>query len=234
MTERRRSERERIEEVYGGYESAQLGRRKWSGENPGNRAIAAERHRALAERLGRLRLPDRPLILEIGTGSGGTLDEVTELVHGTGIGVDLLPERLRAARAHTPHAAFAVADGARLPFAATAFDVVVLSTVISSVLDDALARAVAREAARVLRPQGAVVWYDLRVDNPFNRNVRGITRRALAGLFPGFAIDDTSLTVLPPLVRRMPALYPLLAAVPVLRTHRLAILTRVRGAAPVQ
>ena len=67
------------------------------------------------------------------------------------------------------------------------------------------------------------MWYDFRVGNPWNRHVRGMSRRHLRALFPGWRGTFRLVTLLPPLARRLhaltPVLYPVLAAVPPLRTH---------------
>jgi hypothetical protein len=73
-----------------------------------------------------------------------------------------------------------------------------------------------------------VLWYDFRYDNPRNPNVRGITKRHVEALFPGFYMCLHTITLLPPLARRLgrltPVLYPVLIAIPPLRTHYLGVL----------
>jgi hypothetical protein len=123
-----------------------------------------------------------------------------------------------------------VADGAALPFPSETFDAVLLATVLSSVLEPSLSHAISADAVRVLRPGGLILWYDMRVGNPRNRNVVGIGRRRLTELFPGMSFVLRSATVLPPLARALgPAtslLYPLLGMAPVLRTHWVAVLRK--------
>jgi hypothetical protein len=93
-----------------------------------------------------------------------------------------------------------------------------------------MAHNVAREACRVLKPGGAVLWYDFRYNNPWNPHVRGITRQQIHQLFPGLEMDLRTITLLPPLARHLgrmtPILYPLLAAIPPLRTHYLGLLIK--------
>ena len=64
-----------------------------------------------------------------------------------------------------------------LPCAADTFDIVVLFTVLSSILDRAVGQAIAAEAVRVLRSNGAILWYDLRLPSPRNRAVRAMRRK---------------------------------------------------------
>ena len=56
---------------------------------------------------------------------------------------------------------------------------------------------------RVLRkPNGLIVWYDFWV-NPRSSETRGIRRAELKRLFPGCTLDIRSLTLAPPIVRRL-------------------------------
>jgi hypothetical protein len=86
-----------------------------------------------------------------------------------------------------------------------------------------MAQNVARSMSRVLRPGGAVVWYDLRYPNPSNHHLRSVTKRQIRRLFPSAPLALESTTVLPPLARRLGRIndraYPLLASVPALRSH---------------
>ena len=79
---------------------------------------------------------------------------------------------------------------------------------------------------RWLRPGGAVLWYDFTVDNPRNRDVRGVPLSRLRALFPQGQLRHRRVTLAPPLARALvrvhPALYRPVNAVPWLRTHLLA------------
>ncbi len=78
-------------------------------------------------------------------------------------------------------------------------------------------------------PDGRVVWYDLRRDNPRNREVRGVPEPVIGRLFPGWSRSLRTCTVLPPLARRAarvsPRSYDLLGRVPALRTHHFGVLS---------
>ena len=198
---------------------------------PANRAIVAERQRLLARLLPPARLASAR-ILEVGCGDGDVLASFVDLgAHDDRLlGVDLLPDEIARARARHPRLRFEVANGETLEAPYGAFDLVCLFTVFTSILDEAMASRVAAEVDRVLAPGGAVVWYDFRFDNPRNRHVRGVGRRRIRRLFPSYALHLRSVTVLPPLARRLgratPWLYPLLARVPALRTHWLGLLRK--------
>jgi hypothetical protein len=54
---------------------------------------------------------------------------------------------------------------------------------------------------RLLKRSGLIVWYDFRVNNPWNSNVRGIGRREISELFPHCRIELRRITLAPPLLR---------------------------------
>jgi SAM-dependent methyltransferase len=225
---------DRIARAYRGYEEASLATRRWSLANRGNRAALDERQRTIKKMLaarGWLPLGSRR-VLEVGCGTGAELARL--LAFGAEphhlVGVDLLAERVAAAKASFPALDLRVANAERLEFPDGDFDLVVAMTLFSSIRDGDMARNVAAEIQRVLRPGGAVLWYDFRYNNPRNPHVHGMTAPAVRSLFPGLRGRLTALTLLPPLARRLgpltPALYPVLAFVPPLRTHLVGLLAK--------
>ncbi len=173
-------------------------------------------------------------MLEVGCGTGGTLAGLLELEARPEdlYGVDLLADRIATAKQSYPGINFQCANAEQLDFPDSSFDLVLLFTVFSSILDVRMAQNAANEVSRVLLPGGAVLWYDFRYDNPRNPNVRGMKLKRIRGLFPGMGVHLRSLTPLPPIVRRLsrltPLLYPLLAALPPLRTHYIGLLVKPR------
>jgi ubiquinone/menaquinone biosynthesis C-methylase UbiE len=171
-------------------------------------------------------------ILEVGCGSG---KELVRLLHWGAqphdlFGVDLMRDRLREARRRFPDIHFQHTNAERLPFGTNSFDIVLLCTIFTSILDTHMAATVAGEIERVLRGDGVIIWYDFRYNNPYNINVRGIGAREIQRLFPDFELWLRPISLLPPLARHLgsatSALYPLLAALPMLRSHYLGILRR--------
>lgn len=228
-----RPEVERIRDVYRTYARDGVPTGRWSRDNAGNQAIAAERRRALGALFDAGRPPlGRARVLEVGCGNGDVLAELLALgarpehLHG----IDLLPDLVATARRAHPAIRFDVGNAEALDLATASVDYVLLFTVVTSILDGAMATRVATEVDRVLVPGGAVVWYDFRVDNPWNRHVRGVGRRAIRILFPDYRLHLRSLTVLPPLARRLGRAtawtYPALAWIPALRTHYLGRLEK--------
>ena len=83
--------------------------------------------------------------------------------------------------------AFSIRSGnaARLALPNDFFDVVLQSTVFTSILDRSLQHAIAVEMLRVLKPDGFILWYDFRWNNPRNPDVRGIQAQEISELFSG-------------------------------------------------
>ncbi len=218
------TDEQRIRDAYHGYDAsgrAQL----WDRSNRGYARLSDDRDRRLLELLARSLPADRvPAMLDVGCGDGSllgwTLSRWPDVV---ATGVDLLPDRVEHAQEAVPLAEFLVASADDLPFDDAQFDVVSAVTLLSSIPSAAMEEAVAREIARVLRPGGWLIWYDLRYGNPGNKAVHGLPGRRLSRLFPGWSREVRSLTVAPPLARRLgpltPLAYPLLHAIPPVRSH---------------
>jgi SAM-dependent methyltransferase len=230
------AERNRIERVYTCYRESGRHGRSWSADNRGNQRILDDCHgriESLLRRFGAFPSATRPL-LDVGCGDGDLLVSLRRSGAPADalLGVDLLTERVEAARARVPGAEARVADARRLPFADRSFGAVVLSTVLSSVIDPANRAQIAAEALRVVCAGGVVLCYDARLPNPMNPHVRAISRRELARVFKARPLEVVSLTLLPPLARRLgpatDALYGPLLRFPLLRTHLLAAI-RVQG-----
>ena len=192
--------------------------------------MAADRERALVELIGKS-VPLGGTVLDLGCGRGELLNAVQRLrpdVRWTGI--DLQEGAIAECRRRYTSAEWLVGSADRLPFPNAVSDVVVASTLFSSLPTVQLERDVATEIHRVLRPGGWLVWYDLRLRNPANPAVHGISRRRLSTLFPGWASECKSMTLLPPLARRLGPVtalaYSALEAVPLLRSHIVGRLRR--------
>jgi SAM-dependent methyltransferase len=170
--------------------------------------------------------------LEIGFGSLGWLGELVSWgVRENNLhGIELDPVRARQACEVLPGADLRVGDATQLPWKSESFQLVVASTVFTSILDSNVRQAVAREIGRVLVVGGALLWYDFTIDNRSNPNVRKVTRKELRELFPRLEGSMRSVTLAPPLARmvapRSWLLANLLEAVPLLRTHLLAVLVK--------
>lgn len=186
-------------------------------------------------------------ILEVGCGTGQWLADLEAWgasrtrLHG----IDLDERRAAVARARlcdqrddtgrifAPGADIRTGDASRLPWPDRAFDVVLQSTVFTSILDPGMRREVAAEMVRVVRPEGVILSYDFRYDNPSNANVRALRLRDIRALFHGCRVRVVPVTLAPPLARRLvPVTWIgalLLEKVPWLCTHYLAVIRRGDG-----
>lgn len=172
-------------------------------------------------------------ILEVGCGSGFWIRQL--ILWGAKpeniSGVDLLPARIAEARRLCPSGVVLECHNAQqLGFSEGSFDLVIASTVFSSILDSALRAEVAGEILRVLRPSGAILWYDFFRDNPSNHDVKGVRKEEIKGLFPGCRLHAQRATLAPPLARRLAGfswnVCRALNAMSILNTHYLALIVR--------
>ncbi|MEI2640572.1 MAG: class I SAM-dependent methyltransferase [Microthrixaceae bacterium] len=221
-------DREDLQRVYRNYAEDEKVGRRWSADNAGNRLIIDERLKGAEDRLSRLGLLNRDLcVLDLGCGAFTLVPESIE--SSLRIGVDILFDRLIAAKRSSPFDGVACADGADLPFGDELFDLIVISTVLSSIRSDAAQSGIGREVTRTLKPGGSVLWYDMRYPNPSNRNVHPVTKNDLVRLFPDLRQDLTPITVVPQLARRLgdrPGLYRAVARLGIANSHLLGTLTK--------
>jgi ubiquinone/menaquinone biosynthesis C-methylase UbiE len=220
---------EEIRQTYAGYRE-QGRERLWDPRNRGYARMSRDRDQALVELVARS-LPSGGSALDIGCGPGHLADLVRGHVREVSwTGADLLPEAIAEAKRMNPWASWVEASADRLPFPAASFDVVVASTLFSSLPSDRLERAVADEIARVLVPDGWLVWYDLRYSNPRNRAVHGVSRTRVNELFPDWVAELRSITLAPPIARHLGWLtgpvYAALEAIAPVRSHLVGRLRR--------
>jgi ubiquinone/menaquinone biosynthesis C-methylase UbiE len=128
-------------------------------------------------------------ILDVGCGNGGLLRFCLALgakpqkLHG----IDLIQSRIEAARQQSPAAIeFHQGDAQNLPYPDGSMDLVCFFTVFSSILAGETRQNVARQAARVLRPGGMMLWYDLR--RAQSATTHGIELDQIQALFPEFKL----------------------------------------------
>jgi ubiquinone/menaquinone biosynthesis C-methylase UbiE len=228
------SEVQRLKEVYRNYEADSLKQTQWSLNNPGNRAILNERRLLLEHLLRRnkfLPLTDKQ-ILEIGSGNGQVLADllIWDAKPENLYGVDLLPDRVEAAKNRYPDIHFECTNAEALNYPDGMFDIIIFFTVFSSILDGDMQKRVSMEAQRVLKRGGAILWYDFRYNNPSNSSVHGMKKEDLQHLFPNLKLSIRTITLLPPLARKLgrftSCLYPFFSRFTILRTHYLAFLLK--------
>jgi len=174
-------------------------------------------------------------VLEVGCGRGGPLADWARWGAEANnlYGVDLMEPFVKQAVALVPGAGFVVGTAHQLPFPDCSFDVVAQLTMFTSILDPEMRYEAAIEMRRVLAPAGAILWYDFRYPSPYNHDVRPVRWHEIRALFPGWHIDSSTITLLPPITRRLApisfqACTLLEWALPPLRSHYVALLTRSR------
>jgi ubiquinone/menaquinone biosynthesis C-methylase UbiE len=225
-------EEDRIRKVYANRKQP-LYSIRYSFDNPANRDMAEEQNKRLFAGLTRhdcLPLRDKR-ILDVGCGRGFLLR--TLLRWGAQaenlFGIDLLPEDIDRAKDSLPRGATVqVGNAVQLPYPDNSFDLVMQSTVFSSIVNIAVKAKIAEEMLRVLKKGGFVVWYDFFVNNPSNREVRGVGKREIYKLFPDCRYRFERLTLLAPLARSLGRTFPqacwILSKLRVLSTHYLVFL----------
>ena len=209
---------------------------RYSLRNPAAMLAWQERLRATADLFGQVGLPDLAglRLIEIGCGTGGNLLDAMRLGFAPEhiAGAELLADRYAVARSVLPaDVQLWQGDATATDFGAASWDIVWQSTVFSSLLDDAFQQQLADTMWRCVRPGGGVLWHDFTVDNPRNRDVRGVPLARVRALFPQASrLVTLRITLAPPIARAVtrvhPLLYPLLNTLPPLRTHVLAWLAK--------
>jgi ubiquinone/menaquinone biosynthesis C-methylase UbiE len=145
-------------------------------------------------------------------------------------GIDLMPERIERARRRVPNADLRVGSAAELPWADESFDIVSQMLVFENIFDPALKQAAASEMLRITRPGGGILWFDIRVRNPNNPQIKGLPKKEIKALFPGCEMTIRPAVLAPPLSRwiapRSWWAAETLNLIPLLRTHYTALIRK--------
>ena len=201
---------------------------------PGEMLMTAERKRVAAAMLSSIeKFPVAgQRFLEIGYGKIGWLGDALSWGLRTPdlYGIELDAKRARHAQLAFPGAHLKVGDASRLPWADNYFDYAVLSTVFSSVLSERVRAMIAAEVTRVIRRDGAIILYDIAVNNPRNKAVTRLTQAEVRSMFPRFTCHFRSATLAPPIARFVAkkswGLANVLSGIPFLRTHFVGVLIK--------
>lgn len=165
-------------------------------------------------------------ILDVGCGSGGELQNL--ISYGAAFsnlsGIDMLPERVAAAKSALPCCNIVQGDAASgLPWADNTFDLALQFTVFTSILEPDIKKSLAKEIIRVIKPGGFFIWYDFQFDNPTNKDVKGVKMPEILELFPGCRVNMKRITLAPPITRAIAPISTricsLLEKLVVLNTH---------------
>jgi SAM-dependent methyltransferase len=198
--------------------------------SPAELMIRHEKERAILRWIRKsniLPLSDKTL-LEIGCGDGSNLLLFLKLGFKPEniVANELLSNRAEKAREILPAKTEVLCCSALdLEFAAEYFDIVYQSLVFSSILNENFRQELAAKMWKFIKPGGGVLWYDFTVDNPFNKDVKGIPLREIKNLFPSGKIKSWRITLAPPISRFVTklhhSLYSITSSIFLLRTHLL-------------
>jgi len=170
-------------------------------------------------------------ILEIGCGSGGVLMDFIK--YGADpkkvSGIDILFDRLMVARDHFPISKFVNSDAQMLPYATKTFDLLLQFTAFSSILDIQVKKNMASEMMRMMKDDGAIIWYDFWW-NPTNPQTSGIKPAEIKKLFPDCYFIFHKITLAPPIARRIVpiswSIAVILESLKILNSHYLALIKK--------
>tara|TARA_B100002051_G_C16716311_1_gene629676 strand:- start:795 stop:1493 length:699 start_codon:yes stop_codon:yes gene_type:complete len=224
------SEKDKIKRAYNIYKKDRFHKTKWSPNNLGNLIIKEER---LIE-LRRLFVHNDILlknkcILDVGCAGGNTISLMIELGASEKniYGIDIREERLDYAKNKFPLADISLMDAGNIEYQDASFDVINVFTLFTSILDNDYRLKISEELYRVLKPEGYIIYYDFRFNNPFNKNVKGIKIHEIERLFPHMDKQISLITLLPPLARKLKKstirLYPIISTLNILKTHYLGL-----------
>jgi SAM-dependent methyltransferase len=166
-------------------------------------------------------------VLDVGCDSGSWLNWFIHsgVVARRAAGIELIWRKLVRAKKSCPNEVHLQhGSGSQLAFKTGTFDLILQFTVLTSVLDKEERRKIASEMLRVLKPHGAIVWYDFYI-NPYNRAATPIGKAEIDELFPHCQIDLRKITLAPPIARSLApyawTLCHILNDIPFLRSHYL-------------
>lgn len=226
----RLDELDRIRRVYAERLADPNARTRYTSFNRADLFMAQERERTAMELLAQFRIRFSTLhVLDVGCGNGDQLAKF--MIYGTPaqnlFGLDLLEPRLERARGKYPNLNWVCADGGTMPLADGRFDLLLQFTTFSSIFEPNLRRQMAEEMLRVVKPDGLMLWFDVRL-HPANPQLHGIERQEIMSLFPRCRFVFRRIILAPPLLRLIApyslTLCTLLSQFWFLRTHYLVVI----------
>lgn len=143
-------------------------------------------------------------------------------------GTDILHQRMIKGHNKGRQTSAVTSSVLELPFQSNSFDLLCQLTLMTSIPNHTDRIEASREMMRILKPGGYILWYDFRFNNPKNPHTKAIGKNELHQLFAPLPVKLKTITVFPPLARKIPpAGVPLLKFInlfSMLRTHYLALI----------
>lgn len=171
-------------------------------------------------------------VLDLGFGSGN--DIFTLIKSGFAVenisGVEVIEERFHHVKRIIPNLDIKLNNGFNIPFEDEKFDIVIQSTVFSSILNPQSRKELANEMIRVLKPNGKIFFYDMRFNNPWNKNVTKMDKAEINILFPQKNKTFNFITLNPVIARKLASksiiLCEFLEKIPLLCSHYYTIIEK--------
>jgi SAM-dependent methyltransferase len=163
--------------------------------------------------------------LDIGCGNGSYLNKFLsmriepELLYGN----ELMENRILEARRRLPDSVqLFPGNFLDIPYETSFFDCISLMTVFSSILNLDLQKSFVERIKALLKPGGICIIYDFVYDNPYNKDVKGISVKRLRQWFQPSRWGCKRVTLCPLIARRLeqfPCLQRFLYLFAPLKTH---------------
>ena len=99
-------------------------------------------------------------------------------------GIDIRQNRIDHAKKIYPSVKFLKMDARNIKYPDNKFDFINTFTLFSSIKDSKSRKQISNEIQRVLKPNGLILYYDLRYANPINQNVVPIDQKEIDYMFP--------------------------------------------------
>lgn len=226
MKKSKNLERLRIETVYNGYLNNKKVINKWSEKNIGNQISIKDRNSKVKDLFIKNNLDIKNAkILDLGCASGNFINSLLNIgIRKKNItGIDIRKNSIKNAKKRFPEIRFELMDARKLEYSDNTFDCIIIFTLFSSVLKSLDRKKIAEEAKRVLKPTGLIIYYDVRMNNPFNKNIIGMNKKELSRIFYDMKFVCARITLIPPIARNLgiatSMLYPILCKLPFLNSH---------------
>ena len=226
MKKSKNLERLRIETVYNGYLNNKKVINKWSEKNIGNQISIKDRNSKVKDLFIKNNLDIKNAkILDLGCASGNFINSLLNIgIRKKNItGIDIRKNSIKNAKKRFPEIRFELMDARKLEYSDNTFDCIIIFTLFSSVLKSLDRKKIAEEAKRVLKSTGLIIYYDVRMNNPFNKNIIGMNKKELSRIFYDMKFVCARITLIPPIARNLgiatSMLYPILCKLPFLNSH---------------
>lgn len=226
MKKSKNLERLRIETVYNGYLNNKKVINKWSEKNIGNQISIKDRNSKVKDLFIKNNLDIKNAkVLDLGCASGNFINSLLNIgIRKKNItGIDIRKNSIKNAKKRFPEIRFELMDARKLEYSDNTFDCIIIFTLFSSVLKSLDRKKIAEEAKRVLKSTGLIIYYDVRMNNPFNKNIIGMNKKELSRIFHDMKFVCARITLIPPIARNLgiatSMLYPILCKLPFLNSH---------------